>query len=133
MYASLLLLLVLGFGYAVTHRMPLDVDVLRDRNALYRELNDGRIENVYSMRIINKDQHGHEFPPVHPGLPNAVVDSDSPTTLVGAEDVKTIVARVRVPTGPGARRAQVSRSSPPRMMRHGSRSPAARDSLPNPE
>ena len=30
--------------------------MLRDRNALYRELDDGRIENVYSVRIINKDQ-----------------------------------------------------------------------------
>jgi cytochrome c oxidase accessory protein FixG len=98
-YASLLLLLVLGFAYAVTHRMPLDVDVLRDRNALYRELGDGRIENVYSVRIINKDQRGHRFRLSALNLPNAVVDSDTATTFVNAEEVRTIVARVRVPPG----------------------------------
>ncbi|MGA9028684.1 MAG: cytochrome c oxidase accessory protein CcoG [Steroidobacteraceae bacterium] len=98
-YASLLCLLVVGFAFAVSHRMPLDVDVLRDRNALYRELNDGRIENVYSIRIINKDQQAHEFKLSASNLPNAVVDSDSPTQFVNAEEVKTVVARVRVPGG----------------------------------
>ena len=33
--------LLSGFVYAVSHRMPFDLDVLRDRNALYRELDDG--------------------------------------------------------------------------------------------
>ncbi len=96
-YASSLLLLVSGFGYAVTHRTPVDLDVLRDRNTLYRELDDGRIENVFSVRIINKDQHAHEFRLTASKLANAVVDSDSPTQWVDAEEVKTIVVRVRIP------------------------------------
>ena len=32
-------------------------------------------------------------------LANAVVDSDSPTQYVNAEDVKTVVVRVRIPPG----------------------------------
>ena len=60
-YACGLSLLVSGFAYAVTHRAPFDLDVLRDRNTLYRELDDGRIENVFSVRIINKDQRGQCF------------------------------------------------------------------------
>lgn len=96
-YASVLLLLVSGFAYAVTHRTPVDLDVLRDRNTLYRELDDGRIENVFSIRIINKDQRAHEFRLTALQLANAVVDSDSPTQRVGAEEVKTIVVRVRIP------------------------------------
>ena len=96
-YASILLLLVSGFAYAVAHRSPVDLDVLRDRNTLYRELDDGRIENVFSVRIINKDQHAHEFRLTTLKLANAVVDSDSPTQLVGPEEVKTVVVRVRIP------------------------------------
>ena len=96
-YASILLLLVSGFAYAVTHRRAVDLDVLRDRNTLYRELDDGRIENVFSVRIINKDQRAHEFRLSALNLPNAAIDSDSPTQVVGAEEVKTVVVRVRIP------------------------------------
>jgi cytochrome c oxidase accessory protein FixG len=96
-YAAGLLLLVAGFAWAVVHRAPFDLDVLRDRNTLYRELEDGRIENVFSVRIINKDQRGHMFRLSALNLANAVVDSDSPTQYVDAEEVKAVVVRVRIP------------------------------------
>ena len=96
-YASILMLLVSGFVYAVAHRSPVALDVIRDRNTLYRELDDGRIENVFTVRIINKDQHAHTFRLYTSGLQNAVVDSDSPAQQVDAEEVKTVVVRVRIP------------------------------------
>ena len=71
--------------------------MIRDRNTLYRELDDGRIENVFTVRIINKDQHAHTFRLYTSGLQNAVVDSDSPAQQVDAEEVKTVVVRVRIP------------------------------------
>lgn len=37
-------------------RVPLKVDVLRDRSTLYREADDGRIENVYTLHIMNLDE-----------------------------------------------------------------------------
>jgi len=98
-YGALLAVLLSGFAYAVTHRMPFDIDVLRDRNTLYRELDDGRIENVFTVRIINKDQKAHEFRLTAENLPNATVDGDSPTISVAAEDVRTAVVRVRIPPG----------------------------------
>jgi cytochrome c oxidase accessory protein FixG len=96
-YATGLLLLVTGFAFAVAHRAPVDLDVLRDRNTLYRELDDGRIENVFSVRIINKDQRAHVFRLSALKLNNAVIDSDSPAQYVNAEEVKTVVVRVRIP------------------------------------
>jgi cytochrome c oxidase accessory protein FixG len=97
LYAAGLALLIGGFAYAVTHRHLVDMDVLRDRNALYRQLDDGRIENVYTVRIINKDQHGHRFVLTVLNLQDAVIDADTPTQSVQAEEVKTVVVRVRVP------------------------------------
>jgi cytochrome c oxidase accessory protein FixG len=47
-YGLILLTLIGSFTYAVFNRTPLIVDVLRDRNALYRELGDGAIENASS-------------------------------------------------------------------------------------
>jgi polyferredoxin len=97
-YSVLLLSLLSGFAYAVTHRMPVDLDVLRDRSSLYRELDDGRIENVFTVRIINKDQHAHTFRLTPVNLANAVIDAESPTQTVDAEDVKSVVVRVRTPS-----------------------------------
>ena len=97
LYATLLSLLTGGFVLAVMQRVPVNVDVLRDRNTLYRELSDGRIENVYSVRIINKDQQAHDFRVTTAGLPDASIDSDAPLHQVPAEAVRTVVVRVRVP------------------------------------
>jgi cytochrome c oxidase accessory protein FixG len=96
-YATALLLLVAGFAYAVAHRHLVDLDVMRDRVALYRELDDGRLENVYTVRIINKDQRPHRFVMSVMNLPDGSIDSDAPTQDVQAEEVKTVVVRVRVP------------------------------------
>jgi len=98
-YACVLSLLLAGFGYTITHRAPFEIDVLRDRNTLYRELDDGRIENVFSVRIINKDQRGHAFRITALALNQAQIDTDSPTTFVSAEEVKAVIVRVRVPGG----------------------------------
>src|SRR5688500_155031 len=50
-YGFLLLALIVGFGVAVANRDLVEVDVLRDRNALYRRLDQGAIENVYTVRF----------------------------------------------------------------------------------
>jgi polyferredoxin len=53
-YGLLLLALCLGWAWGVTHRSPVIAEVLRDRNALYRERADDRIENGYTVKIVNK-------------------------------------------------------------------------------
>ena len=60
-YGTLLALLIAGFAWTITHRNVVAVDVLRDRNALFRERPDGMIENVYNVKILNKDGAEHEF------------------------------------------------------------------------
>ncbi len=98
-YGAILSTLLAGFIFSVCHRAPVALDVLRDRNTLYRELEDGRIENVFSIRLINKDQREHRFKITTEGLDGASVDSDTPTYSVGAEAVSTAVVRVRVAAG----------------------------------
>src|SRR3546814_6815553 len=53
-YTALLVALVTAWAWGVTTRSPLIVDVLRDRNALYRSGSDGRIENGYTVKLVNK-------------------------------------------------------------------------------
>jgi cytochrome c oxidase accessory protein FixG len=95
-YGLLLLVLVGGFGYDVMHRNPVEIDVLRDRNALFRELKNEMIENVYTVRVINKDTHGHQFILSVKDLPNAELDGDRRTNYVAGGDIRSLVLRVRV-------------------------------------
>jgi cytochrome c oxidase accessory protein FixG len=96
-YGALLMALIAGFFFAIAHRALIEVDVLRDRNALYRRLDDGRIENVYTIRIINKDTRSHAFRVHVEGLPDATLDTERATYTLPAESVASIVARIQVP------------------------------------
>ena len=71
---SLIAVLIAGFAYTISNRNVVAVDVLRDRNALFRELPGGLIENVYNVKIMNKDAAEHEFTISATGLPGLQVD-----------------------------------------------------------
>ena len=60
-YGALLGALVVGFVVAVAMRSPVSLDVLRDRNALYRLTDDGNVDNVYTLRILNKTESEQRF------------------------------------------------------------------------
>ncbi len=60
-YALLLSAGFAGFIWSVTHRVPLMVDVVRDRNALYRVAEGGAIENAYTLKIMNKGDAARRY------------------------------------------------------------------------
>jgi polyferredoxin len=96
-YATLLAALTVGLVVSITHRNVVAVDVIRDRNALFRERPDGTIENVYDIKILNKDSAAHEFRITGTGLPGLVVDYAGPTVWVGPGDVQGVPVRIRIP------------------------------------
>jgi cytochrome c oxidase accessory protein FixG len=59
-YGTLLALLMTGFFIALALRKPLAVDVIRDRNQLYRIV-ETQVENVYTVKILNKSERTHRF------------------------------------------------------------------------
>jgi cytochrome c oxidase accessory protein FixG len=59
-YAVALVAMMGVFVYAVTDRSLVKLDVLKDR-VLYRENEQGRIENVYTLKVMNKAQNGQTF------------------------------------------------------------------------
>ncbi|MCD6705786.1 MAG: cytochrome c oxidase accessory protein CcoG [Thiobacillus sp.] len=60
-YTVLLALLSGAFVYSLATRVPLRVDVIRDRVALSKETDEGLIENVYRLQLINKDGQPHRY------------------------------------------------------------------------
>jgi polyferredoxin len=90
--------LIVGFGFAVAHRTLVELDVLRDRNALYREVDGAHIENVYTIRLINKDTKAHEMRLTLRDFPQATIDGDQAAYVVGAGEVVSAAVRIRAPS-----------------------------------
>ena len=53
-YGLAMVLMTVFFVIRVINIAPVQLDIIRDRNALYRENADGNIENTYTLKIINK-------------------------------------------------------------------------------
>jgi cytochrome c oxidase accessory protein FixG len=60
-YGGILLALFIGLIYAISTRVLIQVDVIRDRNSLFRETITGLIENVYTLKIMNMDDKPHRY------------------------------------------------------------------------
>lgn len=71
-YGAVLLLMSLLMVTVMLNRPAAVVDVLRDRNQLFSENNDGLIENTYLLKILNKTQRTQEYLLAVEGLPAGV-------------------------------------------------------------
>lgn len=60
-YAVALVLMTSLFAYALVTRVPVELDIVRDRSLLYRETADGLIDNIYTLRINNMDNRAHRY------------------------------------------------------------------------
>ena len=72
-YGTLLLAVFTGFVTALATRSNFQVEILRDRNALFRYTADSAIENSYQVRMINKSQVAQRYTISLKGLDQAVV------------------------------------------------------------
>ena len=98
-YGTLLGLLCVGFLAALFTRTPLELDIIRDRNALYRLSRPGYVENVYLLRVINKDELPHTYALDVSGLPTITLETDPSEIAVAAGEVATAAARVLIEDG----------------------------------
>jgi cytochrome c oxidase accessory protein FixG len=60
-YALILTVLTVTLLYMVSTKSELELDIIRDRNSLYRTTPDGEIENSYTIRIINMSDKNREY------------------------------------------------------------------------
>lgn len=93
-YGGLIAALGIGFIVSLSLRQPIGLDILRDRIAFYRVLPGGDVENVYSLRILNKDDRTHRY--VVEVQPAEVMQVDAESVDVSAGEVRAVAARIRV-------------------------------------
>ena len=73
-------------------RVPLKVDVIRDRATLVRETNEGLIENVYRLQIMNTDERARRYVVRASGLEGLKVVLRQPVEVAGATTLAVAVA-----------------------------------------
>ena len=97
-YFSMLTGIVAAAAVALYFRVPLKVDVIRDRAAIAREVEGGLIENVYRLHLMNTTESSRVFEVAVAGLP-ALQLATEPRVLVGATESRMVPVRVRVDPG----------------------------------
>jgi cytochrome c oxidase accessory protein FixG len=60
-YVGMLGIMVSVFAYNIINRVPLELTVMRDRGDLYIQTGDGRIENIYTLHIVNMTDTQHRY------------------------------------------------------------------------
>ncbi len=100
LYTGILLLITAAFVYSLSTRIPLRVDVLRDRGVMSREVGDDLTENVYLLHVMNMQNTARTFTVTPEGLPGIRMDGQSSFTVPPLENL-TQPINVRVPSDEG--------------------------------
>ncbi len=94
-YATVLLLMCGFFIADLATRVPLQLDIIRDRNTLARENIDGFVENVYTLKILNKSQHQSSYRISVEGIENYQWQGDKKVTIKAA-DIHTLTISIAI-------------------------------------
>ena len=94
-YAVILMAIFVAFAWSFSQRISLGLDVIRDRNTLYRETGEGLIENVYILKVLNMDASGHEYDLRVSGIPGLSLHKDMAVIRVDPGGVLELPVRLR--------------------------------------
>ena len=97
-YSVILLGIISVTAYSLYTRVPLKVDVIRDRASLMREVEDGLLENVYRVQIMNTQEMPHTYRITATGLESLHVASDD-VIQVPAATTRQVPLRLRIEGG----------------------------------
>jgi polyferredoxin len=100
LYTVILILICIATAWSLATRVPLMVDVIRDRSSLSREADDGSIENVYNLKFMNTTEQVQRYRLTVDGLPGVSL-ADEPTVEVGSAENREFTVVVRVPPDSG--------------------------------
>ena len=101
-YSAVLLVIVSVFFGTLLTRTPVKMDVIRDRGSMGREVENGQIENVYRLQIMNTDESRHHYHIGVEGIEGITLQGAGEVTL-GSTESRSVPVDVRVPEGKGSK------------------------------
>ncbi|WP_428310003.1 cytochrome c oxidase accessory protein CcoG [Hydrocarboniphaga sp.] len=96
-YGLVWMAMLIAFATLVLTRSQVGLDVLRDRRQLYRELDDGSIANVFTLKIANKADAAHEFSIRATDAAGAQVKLSSVQARIEASSTDSVVVAAIMP------------------------------------
>jgi len=97
-YSAALTALCIAMLVSLVVRMPLKVDVVRDRAALSRIVSGGKLENIYRLQIMNATEAAQRYRISARGLDGLEVASD-PEVDIGPAESRWVAVRLQIPYG----------------------------------
>lgn len=97
-YASILLAIVIALGTSLAMRIPFKVDVIRDRATLARITENGSIENIYRLQIMNASEVDKTYQLSVKGMNGLELVTDKEVKVAAAQ-AHWIVSRIEIPYG----------------------------------
>jgi cytochrome c oxidase accessory protein FixG len=97
-YTGILFLVTGAVAASLVARVPLKVDVLRDRGTMTREVEGGGLENVYRLQIMNTQEQPRRYRIAVAGLPTARIAGESEIELPPAT-TRQFPVRVQIDAG----------------------------------
>lgn len=97
-YSGILLAITVAMFTSLAMRTPFKVDVVRDRGTLAREVDGGRIENVFRLQIMNATEGTQRFRISASGVPGLEVASE-PELSIESTQARWVAVRVQAPAG----------------------------------
>ncbi len=101
-YTSLLVVITTALFWHMLTRTPFKVDVVRDRASLARIVEDGYVENVYRLQLMNATEQVQRYEVQAEGLPGLAMSQPAVVTLTPAE-ARWISVVLRVPPDSAAK------------------------------
>jgi len=93
LYGGIILGIFIGLGYAISQRELVHLNILRDRNTLYRQTMRG-IENVYALKILNLDKRAHTYEISATGIEGLELIQEDPTIQATPGSISEISVRL---------------------------------------
>ncbi len=98
-YTGLVGLIVIATAVTLILRVPLRVDVIRDRNTLAREVEGNLIENVYKLQLMNSSEAARRITVTATGIDGLTVSGEPQPILVPPSTAHAVPIKVRAPYG----------------------------------
>jgi cytochrome c oxidase accessory protein FixG len=95
-YTAVLFLIVSALATSIALRAPFKVDVVRDRSTLARQVEDGEVENVYRLQIMNATEMTQNYRVTVDGLPGLHL-RDALAVSVAPTEARWVSVTLRVP------------------------------------
>jgi cytochrome c oxidase accessory protein FixG len=95
-YSAVMVLICTAFAVSLYLRMPFKVDVVRDRATLARIVDEGRIENVYRLQIMNATEELQRYRITVSGVPGIEIEGRA-TTEIAPTEARWVAVNVRIP------------------------------------